>query len=61
MAEVQQCASKDKVLVFDGQVLHKRAFPKKGKPSKKNAALVAGVLEDDLEDTEPDGIIKRMT
>jgi len=44
----------DKYLVFNGVRLHKKAFLRKGKPSRANAAVVAGVLEMDLsvEDAE---------
>lgn len=60
MAELQQYASDEKPLVFDGKLLHKRAFTRKGKPQPKDAALIAGVFENELDPTVAENIIARM-
>jgi hypothetical protein len=61
MAELQQYASDVKPVVFDGKYLHKRAFTRKGKPQAKDAALIAGVHEEELEATVATSIMARMS
>ena len=61
MAQLALYASTtDKYLVFNGVRLHKKGFLKKGKVSRANAALVAGVLESELSDVDADVISTRM-
>ena len=60
MTELQQYASKDGVFVFDGQKLHKNAFPKKGKPTAAHAALLAGKMESELAGSDAAVILERM-
>jgi hypothetical protein len=52
--------TKEKYLVFSGVRLHKKGFLRKGKPSRANAAVVAGVVESDLSVDDAEVIIKRM-
>jgi hypothetical protein len=51
----------DKYLVFNGVRLHKKAFLRKGKPSRANAAVVAGVLEMDLSVEDAETVMNRMS
>jgi hypothetical protein len=60
MAELQQYASDEKPVVFDGKYLHKRAFTRKGKPQAKDAALVAGAHEEEMDGATTALIIARM-
>jgi hypothetical protein len=62
MAELQLIASKtEQFLVFDGKLLHKNAFPKKGTITADHAVLVAGVVRANLTDAQCETIIDRMT
>ena len=61
MADLSIYASTtDKYLVFNGAKLHRKAFLKKGKPSKANAAVIAGVMQSELSDGDTTTIISRM-
>jgi hypothetical protein len=61
MAELHQIASNtDLVLVFDGRRLHKKAFTRKGSLTVDHAAVVAGVLVGDLQQTQAAHVIDRM-
>jgi hypothetical protein len=50
----------EKHLIFSGKELHKRAWLRKGRPKKKDAAVIAKVPEDQLRDEEAEEILKRM-
>jgi len=61
MAELAMYAApKEKYTVYDGARLAKRAWIRKGKLKKKDAAVVAGIPEDRLSNDEAEEIIKRM-
>lgn len=62
MAQLQIYAlQNEKYKVFDGVVIHRNAWIKKGKVQKKHAAVVAGITEGQLKKDEADDLIKRMT
>jgi hypothetical protein len=62
MAQLQIYAlQNEKYKVFDGAVLHRNAWIKKGKVQKKHAAVVAGIREDQLKMEEAEDLIQRMT
>lgn len=60
MAGLQQYASKDPVLVFDGMKLRKNAFAKKGRPTDEHAALLAGKLVAEMQPSDLTAIVERM-
>lgn len=60
MAGLQQYASKDSVLVFDGRNLHKNAFAKKGLPTDAHASLLCGKLDGEVPSSDLKPIIERM-
>jgi hypothetical protein len=61
MAELAMYAvQKEKHTVFDGVRLAKRAWIRKGKLKKKDAAVVAGVTEDGLSNEDAEEILRRM-
>ena len=61
MAELANYVSTtERHLVFNGVKLHRKAFLRKGTPSKANAAVIAGVLESELSDADSQAITGRM-
>jgi hypothetical protein len=61
MTELQKVACVDPYLIFDGKRLHKRAFPRKGKPTFKMAAMIAMKLEEEMDNETATYIMERMT
>jgi hypothetical protein len=62
MAQLQIYAlQNEKYNVFNGSVLHRNSWIRKGKLQKKHAAVVAGITEQQLRDDEANDIMQRMT